>query len=224
MHQLLLRSPDEPDQELIDQAAELKEKYCKEYWAARKIAYNAHPNNDQIAACREIIKSNVETCHLISRTFQTAYSTILYPKFAAGKDMVKKKATGELPGEWKSTLQYMAHARHRVKLVRKVGVMGKCIVGPSEACSTMLCPFCRTLATPGMHWVHHCPNCKKTALRDDCGRGIGLLTDTRILIKYREGRRRWVTGQQLQGAYFVSHYSLGESNGTIPTPARSGLD
>jgi hypothetical protein len=101
--------------------------------------------------------------------------------------MVKKKATGELPGEWKSALQYMAHARHRVKLVRKVGGMGKCIVGQSEACSTMLCPFCKTLATPGMHWVHHCPNCKKTALRDDCGRGIGLLTDTRILIKYRNG-------------------------------------
>jgi hypothetical protein len=201
-----------------------KEQYCKEYWDARKIAYNAHPINDQIAACRRIIKNNVEKCHLISRTFQSAYSTILYPKFAAGKDMVKKKATGELPGEWKSALQYMAHARHRVKLVRKVGVMGKCIVGPSEACSTMLCPFCKTLATPGMHWVHHCPNCKKTALRDDCGRGIGLLTDTRILIKYRNGRNGSVTGQQLQGITWCSYNYKGESNGNSPTPASSGLN
>jgi hypothetical protein len=185
--------------EEFQDAARLKDHYAKEYWAARKIAYNAHSNNAQILACRESIKSNVEKCHLISRTFQSAYSTILYPKFAAGKDMVKKKATGELPGEWKSALQYMAHARHRVKLVRKVGVMGNCIVGPSEACSTMLCPFCMTLASPGMHWVHHCPNCKKTALRDDCGRGIGLLTDTRILIKYRDGRKGSGIGQQLQG-------------------------
>jgi hypothetical protein len=87
---------------------------------------------------------------------------------------------------------YMAHARHRIKLVRKAGVI------PSGACSTMLCPFCMTLATPGMHWVHHCPKCRVTALRDDCGRGIGLLTDTRVLIRYREGRKRWVMGQQQQ--------------------------
>jgi len=198
----------------------LKKRYEKEYWAARKIAYNAHPNNSQIAACREIIKSN------IPRKFQSAYSTILYPKFAAGKDMVKKKASGELPGEWKSALQYMAHARHRVKLVRKVGVMGKCIVGPTEACSTMLCPFCRTLANPGMHWVHHCPSCKKTALRDDCGRGIGLLTDTRILIKYRNGRNGSVIGQLLQGKQMGLLFSIGESNGNgqSPTPASSGLN
>lgn len=205
-----------PDQDAVDGIAELKEIYGKEYWAARKAAYNAHPHNSRIAARREIIMSNVEKVHLISRTFQSAYSTILYPKFSAGKDMVKKKATGELPGEWKSALQYMAHARHRVKLVRKVAFMGKCIVGPSEACSTMMCPFCMTLATPGMHWVHHCPSCQKTALRDDCGRGIGLLSDLRILLRYRGGRVRSGMGQLQQG----------ESNGHGMTPhtARSGLD
>jgi hypothetical protein len=194
----------------------LKEQAEKDYWATRKLAYNAHSNNDAIKDRREIIKRNVEKCHLISRLFQSTFSTILYPKFAAGKDMVKKKATGELPGEWKSALQYMAHARHRIKLARRAGMMGKCIVGPSEACSTMLCPFCMTLATPGMHWVHHCPNCRETALRDDCGRGIGLLTDTRVLIRYREGKRRWEiepTNQQQD-----------ESNELGSTSASSGLD
>ena len=133
--------------------------------------------------------------------------------------MVKKKASGELPGEWKSALQYLAHARHRRKLVRMVGIRGKCIVGPSEACSTMLCPFCMTLASPGMHWVHHCPKCKKAALRDDCGRGIALLSDLRILKRYGQveeedeeeggGETGCVDGQPKQDG----------SNGDNPTSA-----
>jgi hypothetical protein len=215
-----IRGDDFKSDDTIATFVKYKDSAKSKYDRVRKEAYNAHPSNVTIRSYRTIISNSVNKCHLISRTFQSAYTTILYPKFAANKSMVKKKASGELPGEWKSTLQYLAHARHRIKLVRLVGIMGKCIVGPSEACSTMLCPFCMTLASPGMHWVHHCPNteCQKAALRDDCGRGIALLTDVKVAMRYGGGRNAAAGGEgsndQLQ---------QDGSNGFNPTNVSSGL-
>ena len=79
----------------------------------------------------------------------------------------------------------MRHAGHRVDLVMKVGLLGKVIYGPSEACSTMKCPDCSTLHHPGRHWLHHCPKkgCKMVTVRDECGREISNIADTRILVE-----------------------------------------
>jgi hypothetical protein len=103
--------------------------------------------------------------------------------------LAKKPGRNELAKEWKTALSAQRHAEHRKKCVYKAGLRGVCINGPGEACSTMACPGCEVLHSPGTHWLHHCPNvrCKRISVRDECAREIGNLCDTRVLL---DGRRR----------------------------------
>ena len=104
----------------------------------------------QISDLRSTEKKAVRQCHAASLAFKSAYSTILYPKFAVDQGMVSKGGgSGALPKDWKGPGARLAHARLRTKAVRKLGLLGKVVVNTSEACSTMMCPFCMTLSSPG---------------------------------------------------------------------------
>jgi hypothetical protein len=145
-----------------------------------------HVNTDKMNKRSQIITKMVDKCHHAATVLKTSYSVIISPKFAADKGMMKTKAGGGgLAKEWKSRIARMRHGGHRSKLVKKVGMEGKVIVGPSEACSSMKCSDCSTLHHPGRHWLHHCPrkDCKKVTVRDECGREISNLADTRILVE-----------------------------------------
>jgi hypothetical protein len=136
--------------------------------------------------CSDTITKTVDSCHHAATVFKTSYSVIISPKFAANKGSLRTKAGGGgLAKDVKTEMSRMRHAGHLAKLMKKVGILGKVIVGPSEACSTMKCPACTTLHHPGLHWLHHCPNkeCKKIVVRDECAREISNLGDTRILIE-----------------------------------------
>jgi hypothetical protein len=144
-----------------------------------------HSNTKEMQKRNAIITKTVDQCHHAATVFKTSYSVILSPKFAANKGMLKRKAGGGgLSKEWKGNISRMRHAGHLVKLVRKVGILGKVITRPTEACSTMKCPYCPTLHHPGRHWLHHCPNkkCQKVTVRDECAREISNFADARILI------------------------------------------
>jgi hypothetical protein len=151
-------------------------------------------NTVEMMARRKTIRDKVDACHHAAIVFKTAYSIIMSPKFAANKQMLKTKSNGKgLAKGWKSPISAMRHAECRVKLIHKAGILGKAVVGLTEACSTMKCPFCPTLWHPGVNWVHHCPKpeCKRIAVRDECGRGISNFSDARVLIKRKEDKDRW---------------------------------
>jgi hypothetical protein len=134
-----------------------------------------HENTKKMHKRERIITKTVDKCHHAATVFKTSYSVILSPKFAANKGSLKTKAGGGgLSKEWKTPMARMRHAGHRVDFTRKVGILGKVIVGPSEACSTMKCSDCSTLHHPGRHWLHHCPKegCMVVTVRDECGREI----------------------------------------------------
>jgi len=137
----------------------------------------------RIAELRETEKNAVHKCHSASQAFLSTYSTILYPKFSVDERMVSKGGSGGLAKNWKGPGARQAHGAHRSRVVRKLGLLGKVAVNVSEACSTMMCPFCRTLSSPGTHYLHHCsnPKCKRVSFRDECGRGISVLAATRAL-------------------------------------------
>jgi len=132
-----------------------------------------HENTKKMQERSDIVTDMVDKCHHATTVFKTSYKVILSPKFAANKGSLKTKAGGGgLDKGVKTPMSRMRHAGHRVKFVRKAGIMGKVVVGPIEACSTMKCTDCPTLHHPGRHWLHHCPNkrCKKVTVRDECGR------------------------------------------------------
>ena len=117
----------------------------------------------QISNLRNTEEKAVGQCHSASLAFKSAYSTILYPKFAVDQGMVSKGGgSGALPKDWKGPGARLAHARLRSKAVRKLGLLGKVVVNVSEACSTMMCPFCMTLSSPGkwfiyiFYYLHRC--------------------------------------------------------------------
>jgi hypothetical protein len=103
----------------------------------------------RIAELRETEKNAVHKCHSASQAFLSTYSTILYPKFSVDERMVSKGGSGGLAKNWKGPGARQAHGAHRSRVVRKLGLLGKVAVNVSEACSTMMCPFCRTLSSPG---------------------------------------------------------------------------
>ena len=103
----------------------------------------------KIAKLRQTIENAVHKCHSASLAFLSAYSTVLYPKFSVDERMVSKGGSGGLPKDWKSPGARQAHGAHRKRVVRKLGVLGKVVVAVSEACSTMMCPFCMRMSSPG---------------------------------------------------------------------------
>lgn len=103
----------------------------------------------QISAIRKSEDASVAKCHSASLAFKCAYSTILYPKFSVDQGMVSKSASGGLSKGWKSPGARLAHGRLRTKAVRKLGLLGRVVVNVSEACSTMMCPWCMNLSSPG---------------------------------------------------------------------------
>jgi hypothetical protein len=50
------------------------------------------------------------------------------------------------------------------------------VVPVGEPCSTMTCPVCGTLHSPGTHYLHSCPNCQSTSIRGESGRAIEHMT------------------------------------------------
>ena len=103
----------------------------------------------KIAKLRQTIENAVHKCHSASLAFLSAYSTVLYPKFSVDERMVSKGGSGGLPKDWKSPGARQAHGAHRKRVVRRLGVLGKVVVAVSEACSTMMCPFCMRMSSPG---------------------------------------------------------------------------
>ena len=103
----------------------------------------------KIAKLRQTIENAVHKCHSASLAFLSAYSTVLYPKFSVDERMVSKGGSGGLPKDWKSPGARQAHGAHRKRVVRRLGVLGKVVVAVSEACSTMRCPFCMRMSSPG---------------------------------------------------------------------------
>ena len=164
-------------------------------------ARQKHSSTKMMEGWRNTIKKTVDQCHYASLVFTTSYSTILSPKFAANKKMLGKRPySGKgLDKEWKTPLSMMRHASHRVQVVRKAGMLGRSIMGPSEACSTMKCAFCPTLHSPGRNRLHHCPNrkCQSVGVRDECAREIAALADARVLLA-RDTRQQEQQQQQQQ--------------------------
>ena len=157
-------------------------------------ARQKHSSTKMMEGWRNTIKKTVDQCHYASLVFTTSY-----PKFAANKKMLGKRPySGKgLHKEWKTPLSIMRHASHRVQVVRKAGMLGRSIMGPSEACSTMKCAFCPTLHSPGRNRLHHCPNrkCQSVGVRDECAREIAALADARVLLA-RDTRQQQQQQQQ----------------------------
>jgi hypothetical protein len=103
----------------------------------------------KIAEIRASSRHAVDRCHSVSLAFKCAYSTILYPKFAVDQGMVSKSRSSALAKDWKGAGAELRHGEHRRKAVRKFGLMGKVVVNASEACSTMMCPWCMNVSSPG---------------------------------------------------------------------------
>ena len=110
----------------------------------------------RIAELRQTETNAVHKCHSASQAFLSAYSTILYPKFSVDERMVSKGGSGGLAKKWKGPGARQAHGAHRSRVVRKLGLLGKVAVNVSEACSTMMCPFCMTLSSPGKWSIFNC--------------------------------------------------------------------
>ena len=104
----------------------------------------------QITAIRKSEDASVAKCHSASLAFKCAFSTILYPKFSVDQGMVSKGASSGLAKGWKSPGARLAHGRLRTKALWKLGLLGKVVVNVSEACSTMMCPWCMNLSSPGI--------------------------------------------------------------------------
>jgi hypothetical protein len=73
---------------------------------------------------------------------------------------------------WKQTASDLAHVKCREKVIRKTGRLGNVYVPVGEPCSTMTFPVCGTLHSPENHYLHSCPNCHSTSIRDESGRAI----------------------------------------------------
>ena len=150
---------------------------------------------DKMAKLRKASRHAVDRCHASALALKSSFSTVLYPEFSVSGSMVSKNSSNALPKKQKSSAQSLRHGEHRRKVVRKLGLLGRIVVKTSEACSSMCCPFCLTIATPGMmftllinacigvHRMHHCSNsrCRRIAFRDECGRAMSLINITRAL-------------------------------------------
>jgi hypothetical protein len=74
----------------------------------------AHSNTLDMQAASDVITRNVDACHHASTVFQSSYSTVISPPFAADKSkMSKKSRDGRLPGGIKSIMSRIRHADHR---------------------------------------------------------------------------------------------------------------
>lgn len=149
---------------------------------------------DRMKAIRKASRHSVDRCHAASLTLKSAYSTILYPKFAVAGRMVSKGNVRSLPKAQKASGSQLRHGELRVKAIAKLGLLGKVVAEISEGCSSMACPWCLNIHSPGkilkvitlfvgIHHLHHCPNpsCRKIAFRDECGRTMSVLATTRAL-------------------------------------------
>jgi len=139
----------------------------------------------EISNKRKKLKASVKRLHHISETFLSQFPTVCYPDFLPE---LKKKRKGGLAKRWKGPMQMLAFGRHRNHLRARMKKVGNEMIGISEVCSTMAQCVCGTLHSPGTHFVHHCPNkeCKKVTLRDECGRIMGIIADTKILQRKAE--------------------------------------
>jgi hypothetical protein len=99
------------------------------------------------------MKKEKKRAHQSIADFTLAFDRILWPEFGKDKRMYKKKQGG-LPAWWRDKLSSMGHPGLRNKLERGATIKAKVIIDPSEACSTMLCGDCTTLANQGMNQVY----------------------------------------------------------------------
>jgi hypothetical protein len=86
-----------------------------------------------------------------------------------------KKGPKQLDKSWKQITSDLAHGKCREQVIRKTGRLGKAYVPVVEPCSTLVDPVCGTLHSPGTHYLHSCPNCQSTLIRDESGRACGLM-------------------------------------------------
>ena len=133
--------------------------------------------------------------------FETSFKVNLDPPFKADQRMLKK-GPKQLGKSWKQTASDLAHAKCRHKVIRKTGRLGNVYVPVDETCS----PVCGILHSPGTHYLHTCPNCRNTTIRDESARSIvkkALLNSSIALKKLREELKE--KSNHLNGSNFTEN-------------------
>jgi hypothetical protein len=128
----------------------------------------------------EKIEFNKKKLHEVTMAFDSAFDVVLLPDFKADQSLLKKKQSS-LSKKSKTTACDLSHAAYKKKLKRTMSRKGKCLITPSEACSTMFSD-CGHFTPQGFSRVHSCPNCRKKTVRDECGVATAAFCMTRILI------------------------------------------
>jgi hypothetical protein len=141
----------------------------------------------------ESLQSKINYCktklHMKAIRFECSFALNLDPQLVADQKFVKKKPK-ELDKSWKQTSFDLAHGACRKRVIRKTGRLGKVYVKVGEACSTMQCPVCNTLHSPGIHYLHSCPSCGNVSVRDESGRNIAHLALIRAYLALQEIKKR----------------------------------
>ena len=147
---------------------------CEKYEAHKQQLRTKSVEYKEIQKFQDKINYAKSKLHQKAIRFETSFKVNLDPQFKADQKLLKK-GPKQLEKSWKQTASDLAHAKCREKVIRKTGRLGNVYVPVGEACSTMTCPVCCTLHSPGTHYLHSCPKCQSTSIRDESGRAIGLM-------------------------------------------------
>ena len=178
---------------------------CDQYEATKQSLRSQSNYHKSILKLRSKIKHAQGKLHLKAIRFETSFKVNLDPPFKADQRMLKK-GPKQLEKSWKQTASDLAHAKCRHKVIRKTGRLGNVYVPVGETCSTMECPVCGILHSPGTHYLHTCPNCRNTTIRDESARSIvkkALLNSSIALKKLREELKE--KSNHLNGSNFTEN-------------------
>ena len=178
---------------------------CAEYEAYKQQMRSESKEYKIIQSFQSKINHAKSKLHKHAIRFETSFKVNLDPQFKADQKLLKK-GPKQLDKSWKQTASDLAHAKCREKVIRKMGRLGTVYVPVGEICSTMTCQVCGILSSPGTNYLHTCPRCKFTTIRDEACRTIGL----QALIRGSYGVGEFQKSSQLNGQAFP------ESNGLVP--------
>ena len=186
---------------------------CEKYEAHKQQLRTESVEYKEIQKFQDKINYAKTKIHHKAIRFECSFKVNLDPQFKADQKLLKK-GRKELDKSWKQTATDLAHGKCRERVIRKMGRLGNVYVPVGEICSTMECQVCGTMHSPGRHYLHSCPKCGLTTIRDDAARNITLQALLNSLLTLEKLKEEWAKKKEKSDPLYGP--TAQESNGVSP--------